>query len=276
MPTQSLRRAGARRVKLLAIRNSLSFWTNVTLSLTFFAGVILMWIIASARGWVSDFFLPSPSNVALAAWRLYTTGDMLNDLGVSVFRVGVGFLIAAVIAVPLGVLMGTFQFFRALLEPFAAFLRYMPATAFIPLLVLWLGIDDSQKFAVIFIGTFFTLCLMVMTSTLRVPLQLIEAAIMLGATRWQLLRHVIWPAAKPAIFDDLRIVLGWAWTYIVVAEIVAASSGVGYVILTASRFLDTATIFVGILSIGVVGLLSDLAFNAASKWMFPYVQRNRS
>ena len=128
----------------------------------------------------------------------------------------------------------------------------------------------------IFVGTFFTLALMVMVSTLTVPVALIEAAIMLGATPRQLITRVILPAAKPAIFNDLRIVLGWAWTYIVIAEIVAASSGVGYVILSASRFMDTATIFVGIISIGLIGLISDLLFNWAARHLFPYLQRARS
>lgn len=152
----------------------------------------------------------------------------------------------------------------------------MPATAFIPLLVLWLGIDDTQKFSVIFVGTFFTLTLMVMVSTLAVPVALIEAAIMLGAKPAQLITRVILPAAKPSIFNDLRIVLGWAWTYIVIAEIVAASSGIGFVILNASRFMDTATIFVGIISIGLIGLISDLLFNVAGRRFFPYLQRARS
>ncbi len=259
----------------LAVRRGLPHEVSVALSAVFFAACLASWSLVSHLGLVNEFFLPSLHSVASAAWRLYTKEGMLGDLGVSVYRVGVGFLLAAVIAVPVGVLMGSFQSFRSLLEPFLAFLRYMPATAFIPLLVLWIGIDDAEKFAVIFIGTFFTLCLMIMASTLSVPLPLIEAAMMLGANRRQLVRKVIWPAAKPAIFDNLRIVLGWAWTYIVVAEIVAASSGVGYVILTASRYLDTPTIFVGILSIGAVGIVSDVLFNAAARRLFPYLQRSR-
>ena len=274
-PVGPVRAARKERVGLLAVRQGLPQNVSVTLSAVFFAGCLALWALVSHFGLVNEFFLPSPSSVAAAAWRLYTTDGMFRDLGVSVYRVGVGFLAAAVIAVPVGVLMGSFQGFRSLLEPFLAFLRYMPATAFIPLLVLWIGIDDGEKFAVIFIGTFFTLCLMIMASTLSVSLPLIEAAMMLGATRRQLVHKVIWPSAKPAIFDNLRIVLGWAWTYIVVAEIVAASSGVGFVILTASRYLDTPTIFVGILSIGIVGIVSDLVFNAASRRLFPYLQRSR-
>lgn len=261
---------------LFAIRATLPKTVSLALSVGFFIALLVLWSLASVTGLVSDFFLPSPLQVLHAAWRMYLTQNFLGDIAVSIYRVGVGFLLAAAIAVPLGLLMGSMQFFRSLLEPCLAFIRYMPATAFIPLLVLWLGIDDGQKFSVIFVGTFFTLTLMVMVSASTFPIALIEAAIMLGASPKQLIFKVILPGAKPAIFNDLRIVLGWAWTYIVIAEIVAASSGVGYVILAASRFMDTATIFVGIISIGCVGLISDLLFNVSGRYLFPYIQRARS
>jgi NitT/TauT family transport system permease protein len=264
------------RSAMFEVRKPLPAATSATLSIAFFVLLLVIWAAITSMGLVSDLFLPAPGRVFAAGWKMYAADGFLLDIATSVYRVLVGFGIAAIIAVPLGLLMGSLQFFRSLLEPFLAFARYMPATAFIPLLVLWLGIDDGQKFSVIFVGTFFTLVLMVMVSTLTVPVALIEAAIMLGATRRQLISRVILPAAKPAIFNDLRIVLGWAWTYIVVAEIVAANSGVGYVILNASRFLDTATIFVGILSIGLIGLISDLLFNWAGRHLFPYLQRARA
>lgn len=259
----------------LAIREPLPARAALLLGIAFFLA-LLLWDAVSRFGLASDFFLPSPEQVLAAAWRLCATEGFLLDVGVSIYRVLVGFLLAALLAVPLGLLMGSIQLFRSTFEPCLAFVRYMPATAFIPLLVLWLGIGDAQKFSVIFVGTFFTLTLMVMVSTLAVPMALIEAATMLGATRGRLITKVILPASRPAILDDLRIVLGWAWTYIVVAEIVAARSGIGAVILNASRFMDTATIFVGILTIGVIGLVSDLFFNAASRRLFPYLQRSRA
>ncbi|OOL20351.1 hypothetical protein BRY73_03985 [Ochrobactrum sp. P6BS-III] len=258
------------------MRKPLPGKSTTALSIGFFLVLLAGWALITDTGLVSDFFLPRPSQVVDAAWVMYVDNGFLWDIAVSIYRVLIGFGLAALIAVPLGLLMGSVQFFRSLLEPCLAFTRYMPATAFIPLLVLWLGIDDTQKFSVIFVGTFFTLALMVMVSTLTVPVALIEAAIMLGARPVQLIFKVILPAAKPAIFNDLRIVLGWAWTYIVIAEIVAASSGVGYVILNASRFMDTATIFVGIISIGMIGLISDLLFNFAGRHFFPYLQRARS
>ncbi|WP_201272854.1 ABC transporter permease [Sinorhizobium meliloti] len=265
-----------RRSRYFAIRKPLPGKSSTALSISFFLVLLAGWALITNTGLVSDFFLPRPMQVLQAAWVMYVGNGFLWDIAASIYRVLIGFCLAALIAVPLGLLMGSVQFFRSLLEPCLAFTRYMPATAFIPLLVLWLGIDDTQKFSVIFVGTFFTLALMVMVSTLTVPVALIEAAIMLGAKPGQLIFKVILPAAKPAIFNDLRIVLGWAWTYIVIAEIVAASSGVGYIILNASRFMDTATIFVGIISIGMIGLISDLLFNFAGRRLFPYLQRARS
>lgn len=267
---------GSPRAVLLSVRAPLPALLSVILSVSFFGLLLLVWSVISVSGYVSDFFLPTPIQVLRAAKRLMFEEAFLFDVSVSVARVLVGFLAAAILAVPIGLAMGSMQFFRSLLEPCLTFLRYMPATAFIPLLVLWLGIDDVQKFAVIFVGTFCTLTLMVMVSTSSVPIAFIEAAIMLGAHRSQLVGKVIYPAAKPAIFSDLRIVLGWAWTYIVIAEIVAASSGIGFIILNASRFMDTATIFVGIISIGIIGLISDLCFNTAARHLFPYVQRTRT
>jgi NitT/TauT family transport system permease protein len=276
-PTRCEIRPESRRPasSLFAVRQDIPAALATALPIALFAVLLAFWTIVTALGWTNSLFLPSPEVVLSTAWQLFAVDGLLGDVAISVYRVLVGFGVAAAIAVPLGVVMGSLHVCRCLFEPFLAFIRYMPATAFIPLLVLWLGIGDVQKFAVIYVGTFFHLCLLVMGNALSVSLPLIETAQMLGATRWQQVTRVIWPAARPGIFDNLRIVLGWAWTYIVVAEIVAADSGIGFVILRASRFLDTATIFVGIVSIGLVGILSDLVFNKASQALFPYLERAR-
>jgi len=254
-----------------AIPDRLSF----ALKFVVLAGLLVVWWLATSVGGVDPMFVPAPGAVLDAAVRLYTEEGLAGDLGVSIYRVAIGFGIAAVIGTPLGVLMGTFRATRSLFEPVLAFVRYMPATAFIPLLILWMGVGDGQKFAVIFIGTFFHYTLLIMNVTANIPLHYIESAHTLGATTRQIVTRVVWPASKPGILDNLRIILGWAWTYIVVAEMVAADSGIGYVILRASRFLATDTIFVGILSIGVVGILSDYAFNLLGRYMFPYIKRER-
>jgi len=182
-----------------------------------------------------------------------------------------GFALSAVIALPLGLLIGSFRSVQALLEPLTDFIRYMPAVAFIPLVMLWVGIDEASKIAIIFIGTFFQMVLMVAEDVRRVPSAQVEAAQTMGATRAELIEKVIFPSAKPALLDTLRITMGWAWTYLVVAELVAANSGLGYAVLRAQRFLQTDTIFAGIIVIGLIGLLTDQLFRWLHRRAFPWL-----
>jgi NitT/TauT family transport system permease protein len=159
-----------------------------------------------------------------------------------------------------------------MLEPLTDFIRYMPAVAFIPLIMLWVGIDESAKISVIFIGTFFQMLLMVAEDVRRTPAAQIEAAHTMGATRYEIIKLVLLPSARPAILDTLRVTMGWAWTYLVVAELVAANSGLGYSILKAQRFLKTDTIFAGIILIGLIGLVMDQAFRWLHRRLFPWAQ----
>jgi len=172
-------------------------------------------------------------------------------------------------------LIGAFRPVEALLEPLTDFIRYMPAVAFIPLVMLWFGIEESAKIAIIFIGTFFQMVLMVAENVRLVPTAQIEAAQTMGATRSEIIRLVLLQSAKPAMLDTLRITMGWAWTYLVVAELVASNSGLGYSILKAQRFLKTDTIFAGIILIGLIGLLMDQAFRWLHRRAFPYMHFKR-
>jgi NitT/TauT family transport system permease protein len=196
--------------------------------------------------------------------------NLLQDAGISIYRVTTGWLLSAVIALPIGLLIGTFRPVQALLEPLTDFIRYMPAVAFIPLVMLWVGIDEGSKVAIIFIGTFFQMILMVAEDVRRVPSAQIEAAQTMGATRLEVIEQVLLPSAKPALLDTLRLTLGFAWTYLVVAELVAANSGLGYAILKAQRFLQTDKIFAGIILIGLIGLLTDQAFRWLHRKAFPW------
>jgi NitT/TauT family transport system permease protein len=181
------------------------------------------------------------------------------------------FLISAVIALPLALMIGTFRPVQAVLEPLTDFIRYMPAVAFIPLVMLWVGIEESSKISIIFIGTFFQMVLMMAEDVRRVPLAQIEAAQTMGARKGETINLVIFQAAKPALLDTLRVTMGWAWTYLVVAELVAANSGLGYSILKAQRFLQTDKIFVGIILIGLIGLVMDQLFRLAHRKAFPWL-----
>ncbi len=233
------------------------------------------WAALSASGWIDPVFMPGPAAVfrRLTAWL--TEDDLLADTSISVYRVLAGFLLSAALALPIGLLIGAFRPVEALLEPLTDFIRYMPAVAFIPLVMLWFGIEESAKIAIIFIGTFFQMVLMVAENVRLVPTAQIEAAQTMGATRDEIIRLVLLQSAKPAILDTLRITMGWAWTYLVVAELVASNSGLGYAILKAQRFLKTDTIFGGILLIGVIGLLMDQAFRWLHRRAFPYMHFKR-
>jgi NitT/TauT family transport system permease protein len=152
------------------------------------------------------------------------------------------------------------------------FIRYMPASAFIPLFILWLGIGDIEKVAIIFVGSFFQLVLMVSVVAKNVHKDMLETAYTLGAKRFQVIRKVLLPASLPGIVDTLRIIVGWAWTYIIVAELVASSSGIGYMIISAQRMLRTASIIFGILTIGMLGLITDYGFKWLHKKLFAWVE----
>jgi NitT/TauT family transport system permease protein len=231
---------------------------------------LLGWMALAGSGWVEPVFLPGPGAVLarLAGWW---ADGLLEDIGTSTLRVLGGWALSALVALPLGLLIGSFRTLQALLEPLTDFIRYMPAVAFVPLVMVWIGIDEGAKVAVIFIGTFFQMVLMVAEDIRRVPQAQIEAAQTMGATRREIVEQVLVPSAKPALLDTLRVTMGWAWTYLVVAELVAASSGLGFAILKAQRFLQTDKIFAGIVLIGLIGLVIDQGLRWAHRRAFPYL-----
>jgi len=256
---------------LWTIRGDLStraYWTLAGIGLLV---PLLLWTLLAAFGTVNKIFLPGPLDVVLRLGHWYTDDDLMGDIGISVYRVVAGWALSALIALPLGLYIGTYRSVQALLEPLTDFIRYMPAVAFIPLVMLWIGIDERSKVAIIFIGTFFQMVLMVAEDVRRVPLAQIEAAQTMGATRSEILEKVILASAKPALLDTLRVTMGWAWTYLVVAELVAANSGLGYAIIKAQRFLQTDKIFAGILLIGAIGLAIDQAFRLVHRLSFPWL-----
>ena len=242
------------------------------LTLGSFAFFLVIWSILTYGGFIDPLFLPSPGRVFQAGWDLFAEFSFTTDIFNSVYRVMVGFIVAAVLGVPIGLIMGTFKAAEAITEPVVGFIRYMPASAFIPLFILWLGIGDIEKIAIIFVGSFFQLVLMVAVVAKNVHKDMLETAYTLGANRFQVIRKVLLPASLPGIVDTLRIIVGWAWTYIIVAELVASASGIGYMIISSQRMLRTGNIIFGILTIGMLGLITDYF----SKWLynrlFPWVE----
>jgi NitT/TauT family transport system permease protein len=232
-----------------------------------------VWAALTYGGAVQPLFLPKPGTVAKAWYDMFAHEDFLSDVWASFFRILIGFLVAAAVGIPLGVAIGSFRAVQAFFEPIIAAVRYMPASAFIPLLIIWLGIGQSEKMAVIWFGVFFPLTLMIADVSANVPKELVNIAYTLGASRGQVFRRVLLPACWPGVVDNLRIGIGWAWTYLIVAELVAASTGIGHVILQSSRFLETEKIIAGILTIGILGLLSDAFFRILYRTLFPYAER---
>ena len=232
--------------------------------------VLLGWCGLTYGGLVQSDFLPAPDEVLQAFGVVLADGSLLKHTGVSLTEIYIGFFLSSVIAVPLGLFMGSFRIVAAAVEPIVNFMRYLPVTALIPLLILWIGIGLEEKIAVIFLGTFFQQIVLCADVSAQVSDDLYNVSYTLGANRRQVITRVMLPATLPGVMDTLRVTMGWAWTFLVVAELVAASSGLGYMILQAMRGLHPATIFVGIFTIGFLGLMTDLAFKWAKRALLPW------
>ncbi len=269
---KELEGASRKLENLLSPREPIPKGLYFILALCSFAFFLVIWSILTYGGFVDPLFLPSPGRVFRAGVDLFSELGFTTDILNSVYRVMMGFIIAAVIGVPIGLIMGTFKVAEAFTEPVVGFIRYMPASAFIPLFILWLGIGDVEKIAIIFVGSFFQLVLMVAVVAKNVHKDMLETAYTLGAKRFQVIRKILLPASLPGIVDTLRIIVGWAWTYIIVAELVASASGIGYMIISSQRMLRTGNIIFGILTIGMLGLITDFFFKWLYNRLFPWME----
>jgi NitT/TauT family transport system permease protein len=251
---------------LAPVSNTVKFILGLSFFVLFFAG----WAWATLGGYVSKTFLADPLTMLEDGRLLLTKHGFLFDIGMTIWRVIGGFALAAIVAAPLGVLMGAYKPIEAFFEPFVSFARYLPASAFIPLLILWAGIGELQKLLVIFIGSVFQIILMVAVAVGNTRRDLVEAAYTLGSSDTGIVRRVLIPANAPEIAEILRLVLGWAWTYVIVAELIGASSGIGHMITDSQALLATDQIIFGIIVIGLIGLISDFLFKAFNAWLFPW------
>lgn len=235
--------------------------------------VLALWSAVTYTGMVKDFFLPTPSAVLGGFYALFFEQGFLVDVLVSIGRVMAGFWVAVVLAIPAGIAIGLNKKAEAFIEPAVAFIRYIPTPALIPLFILWSGIGESEKILAIAQLLFFQLALMVANSVSFTPKEVVESARTLGASPWQIVTRVIFPSIRPRIFDDLRISIGWAWSALMAAEIVGATSGIGLVIVQAQRLLRTENVMAGILTIGIIGLLTDILMKRLYPWFFPWAPK---
>ncbi|ACI58229.1 binding-protein-dependent transport systems inner membrane component (plasmid) [Rhizobium leguminosarum bv. trifolii WSM2304] len=262
--------AKIRKKFLLSMQAEISPATYLVISVCSFAIFFVVWAVVVQAGLVRPIFLPSPVAIVTRLWALGVEGTLFSDIAASVYRIGVGFLVASISALAVGVLIGNYRFWNAAIEPFLDFIRYMPVVAFVPLTILWAGTTDTQKFLVIWIGTFFQQALMFMDNIKRVPPDFIGFGRTVGLSDAKIVTRIILPSAAPQIWDTLRISLGWAWTWVVLAELVAASSGLGYRINVAQRYFQTDTAIGYIVVLGVLGLISDQIMKFVGKRMFRY------
>lgn len=235
--------------------------------------VVILWCVISYGGFVDELFVPSPTAVLQEMISGIKNGSLLLHCGASIRRVMVGWFWSAVIALPCGMLMARSKSFSALIQPLIEFVRYLPVVALVPLTILYLGIGERQKYVIIWLGTFFQLVLMVYDTVSSVDKTLLNVSLTLGANKAQVYFDVILPAALPGLMDDFRLTIGWAWTYLVVAEMIAASSGLGYMILKSQRFLATDVIFMGLIMIGLIGLATDFLLRVLTKLIVPWYKR---
>ncbi len=229
---------------------------------------------------VNPVYLPAPHKVARAFSTAFTTEPRLpnepwlhESLLHSIRTIMWGFVLSSLIGVPLGILCGTYRFISRLQEPFVEFFRYLPAPAFGALCVAILGIDDGPKIAIIVIGTFFQQVLVIGNTVRKVDPALIEAAQTLGARGWKLVRRVVIPASISDIYTDMRILLGWAWTYLIVAEVVGTMSGITFFINQQARYRNFDNVYAAIFMIGIIGLTTDILLAALGKVIFPWKRR---
>ena len=262
---------GAKLGSLFAYRGKSSGRQDLILGVVAFVLFLALWYLISFFGLVSQRFLPLPDQVLTALWRLFAERNFIEDVGISVARVWGAFLLSAVMAIPIGIWMSSYRIVGALIEPIVDFIRYLPVPALVPLLIIWFGIGEASKVAVLWMGTFFQLVLLIADDAKRIPRELIETGYTLGAKPRQITRDIVLRAMLPNMVDNLRITLGWCWTWIIVAEIVAANSGIGHVIWSMRRFLKTPEVMAGILTVGIIGLLTDQLIRAWHRRHFRYL-----
>jgi len=260
--------ATRRKNSIWSIRQPVPRGTAMVLSFVMPIVVLAAWCVISYGHLAPADFLPSPTDVIRGTLQLFIQYDLLEAIRISTMRIVLAFLLASAVALPLGILMGAFTPIHSLFEPIVAPLRYMPISAFISLLILWFGIYEKQKIAFLFLGVFVYLLPVVVSAIRAVPEELVQTALTLGASKWQVVRTVLVPAALPEIFDSFRVMNAILWTYVILAEAVNPGGGLGYIIELARTHQKASWAFAGLIVIGGIGLITDQVIRTISNVFF--------
>lgn len=250
-------------------------WSKRAVSIASVVGFVLLWQGLTASGFIDPAFFPSPVRVATEAAKLIASFEIFRDIWVSTERVLVGFGLSALFAIPLGIALGISPLLKAIADPIVSIVRPLPSLSWIPLSILWFGIGESQKYAIVFMGTVAPLLVYVTDATLRVEPILIKAARNLGASRIQVMTQVILPAALPNILTGLKVSLALAWMCIISAEMVGASNGLGFLIWNAKDWANMPQVLVGMVAISITVLILDIAFRALEEKIMPWKAHER-
>jgi len=250
-----------------------TLWLSVA-SITF---LLFIWWLVTALGWVQPLFVPSPGAIFqkfVDVWQNgFTNTSLLEHVAVSTARVFGAFVLACLIGIPLGLAMGMSPAVRGIFDPPIEFYRPIPPLAYLPLMIIWFGIGETSKVLLIFLSVFAPVALGARAGVRSAAIEQIHAAYSFGASRWQVMRHVILPSALPEILTAMRIGIGFGWTTLVAAEMVAATEGLGYMVLSASQFLQTSTVIMGIFVIAAIAYAFDLLMRFIERKVVPWKGR---
>ena len=255
-----------------SIRQGFPTWLKLLLTIVSLVIPLAIWSFLSYNEFVNPQFLPTPTAVLRAGFEMFTSENLILDIVASFGRVFAGFLVAAIVGIPLGIAIGTFYSMESLFGSIVGVVRYMPIAAFMPLIVLWAGLGELSKILIIFLGIVFYNATMIADAVKFIPNEMLNAAYTLGANRFHLVFRVIFPAVIPSIIDTLRVNVAGAWNFLVISELIAAQNGLGFKIIYSQRFLNTDKVLFCIVVIGIIGLLLDYRFKLFAKLALPWVE----
>jgi NitT/TauT family transport system permease protein len=259
-----------------SIRQGIPVWLKLLMPTIGLGLPLLAWAIVGYGGWVPSLFLPTPTAVLQVGVKMLTEESLLTDIFASSGRVLAGFLLAAIVGIPIGIVMGTFHSLEGLFAPLVGTVRYMPVAAFMPLIIIWVGLGEPAKIVIIFMGIVLYNAIMVADGVKFIPDDMLNVAYTLGASRRDILLKVVLPAAFPSILDALRVNIAGAWNFLVLSELIAANSGLGFKILQSQRYVQTDKVLFCIIVIGAIGWLTDFALQRLSKALTPWADQARS